>query len=72
MNPADLTTWRKTHGYTQEQLGDLLGVAKNTVYRWESGMREIPSFLHLALECMEKKGAEKKKGKSQKKGKVKK
>ena len=27
-----------------------------TVSRWERGAREIPSFLHLALECVEKKG----------------
>lgn len=34
-------------------------------------MREIPSFLHLALECMEnKKGGKKRKGKEDEKGKV--
>ena len=33
-----------------------------TVSRWELGVREIPSFLHLALECLEMKGGESKKG----------
>lgn len=28
---------RQTEGYSQERVGELLGVAKNTVSRWETG-----------------------------------
>lgn len=59
MSPSDLVKWRKKNGYTQIKLGKILGVSTITVYRWEKGMREIPSFLHLALECLEMKGGEK-------------
>ncbi|OGP65581.1 MAG: hypothetical protein A3K22_03490 [Deltaproteobacteria bacterium RBG_16_42_7] len=55
MNPSDLFKWRKKNGYTQIRLGKELGVTTITVYRWEKSMREIPSFLHLALECLEMK-----------------
>jgi DNA-binding XRE family transcriptional regulator len=56
MNSPELVKWRKDRGYTQEGLGALLGVTKTTVYRWEKAMREIPPFLHLALEALDKRG----------------
>lgn len=56
MESSDLIKWRSEHGYTQKELAIKLGVQTITVYRWEKAMREIPSFLHLALECMGKKG----------------
>ena len=63
-----MISWRKEQGYTQSELGEKLGVTKTCVYRWEAGLRHIPPFLHLALECMEKKGVEiKGKGKKTKK-----
>ncbi len=66
MEPSELTQWRKKQGYTQQELAELLGVARMTVVRWEKAMREIPSFLHLALEALEKRGGGKKtKGKRQ-------
>lgn len=62
MTPDELKTWRKRAGYTQEELAQILGTTKTTVYRWEAAMREIPPFLALALECVEKKnGGERKK-----------
>jgi DNA-binding transcriptional regulator YiaG len=54
MTPQDLKKWRAQNGYSQSQLAEVLGVAVMTISRWERGAREIPSFLHLALECMEK------------------
>jgi len=62
MKPSELVKWRKDHGFTQKSLADKLGVAEVTVFRWEKDMREIPSFLHLALECLEQRGGDEKKG----------
>jgi transcriptional regulator with XRE-family HTH domain len=59
MTPEDLKTWRKKHGYTQPSLAQALGVHPFSVSRWERGVREIPSFLHLALDALECKGGEK-------------
>ena len=58
MNPSDLLKWRKKNDYTQISLGKALGVSTITVYRWEKEMREMPSFLHLALKYLELKGGE--------------
>ena len=58
MTSKDLKTWRAENVYTQKQLADALGVAIMTVSRWETGLREIPSYLHLALECLKAKGGE--------------
>lgn len=42
-------------------MGDALGIHPFSVSRWERGVREIPSFLLLALERLEcMKGGEKK------------
>jgi DNA-binding transcriptional regulator YiaG len=60
MTPDDLKKWRKRNGYSQARLAKVLGVITLTVSRWERGVREIPSFLHLALECLEMRGGEKK------------
>ena len=38
---------------TQEQLAGELGVAANTVARWERGERSIPPHLSLALKSIE-------------------
>ena len=56
MLPGDLKEWRYAHSYSQSQLAKALGVIKTTVSRWERGEREIPSFLHLALKSIKKKG----------------
>lgn len=58
VHPDELISWRKSHGFTQTELGEILGVKKTTVYRWEKNMRIIPPFLHLALECLEMKADE--------------
>jgi DNA-binding XRE family transcriptional regulator len=61
MTAQELVEWRKKNGYSQIALGKVLGVSNITVYRWEKGMRAIPSFLHLALNYLELKGGEGKK-----------
>ena len=56
VTPLELVQWRKKNGYSQIKLGKALGVTTITVYRWEKGMRAIPSFLHLALNYLALKG----------------
>ncbi len=71
MDSKELITWRKGHGLTQLELGNMLGVTKPCISMWESGKRNIPAFLHLALECLKVKkgGAFKKISKGTKKKK---
>lgn len=68
LKPLELLKWRKKNGYTQISLGKALGVTTITVYRWEKTMREIPSFLHLALKYLELKGGESEPKRIKKKG----
>lgn len=58
MTSNELKQWRKVNGYTQTELAKALNVYQVTVARWETGVREIPSFLHLALRCLELEGGE--------------
>jgi transcriptional regulator with XRE-family HTH domain len=69
MTRNDLPKWREKNGYTQSQLAKALGVNVMTVSRWERGVREISSFLHLALECLESKGGGLRKPRDKKKRK---
>ena len=59
MTSEALQAWRKKNKYSQSQLAKALDVIPLTVSRWERGVREIPSFLHLALKALDKKGGEK-------------
>lgn len=61
MNANQLIKWRRRTGYSQGKLSKVLGVDVMTVSRWEREVTAIPPFLHLALECIEKKGDEKQK-----------
>jgi transcriptional regulator with XRE-family HTH domain len=36
-----LTAWRKLKGLSQEQVGNILGIDKSTVHRWETGKRAM-------------------------------
>jgi DNA-binding transcriptional regulator YiaG len=60
MTPSKLISWRKKNGLNQVELANILGVTKACISRWESGKRHIPPFLHLTLECVEKKGGKQK------------
>jgi DNA-binding transcriptional regulator YiaG len=53
VNRLELSMWRRTRWLSQPQLADLLGVATQTVYRWEAGQTEFPAFLELALAQLE-------------------
>ena len=58
MAPEELKQWRKRNRYTQDALAKVLGVGQVCVARWETGVRKIPAFLHLALRCLELEGGE--------------
>lgn len=58
MTPEKLKIWRNKHGYSQGKLAKALKVIPLTISRWERGVREIPSFLHLALKWLELEGGE--------------
>ena len=54
MNKDELKQFREGIGLTQGELSKALGVANNTVSRWELGTRSIPEFLPLALETIKR------------------
>jgi len=53
MEGKELKYWRKKYNLTQSQLAQHLKVDRVTITRWEIGLRNIPSFLFLALEAIE-------------------
>lgn len=69
MTPKELAEWREKNAYSQRDLAAVLGVTNVCISRWENQAREIPSFLHLALRCLELERGETrdKKGKTKKK-----
>ena len=50
MTAGQLVQWREAYGVTQGQLAEWLGIAKNSLGRWEQGGAHIPPYLHLALD----------------------
>jgi DNA-binding XRE family transcriptional regulator len=46
------TTLREDFNLTQRQLAELLGVARNTVARWEVGICNPPKIAELALQAL--------------------
>jgi transcriptional regulator with XRE-family HTH domain len=54
MTGEDLKTVRTKLGFTQTQLAEKLGVARNTVTRWEMGLRGIPEPVVRLLEFLQK------------------
>lgn len=60
MTGDELRIKREELGMTQGQLAIALGVASNTVARWERGERSIPPYLPLALQTVEREHGKKK------------
>lgn len=54
MNGEELLEARRVLGLTQKELGRLLSVAENTIWRYEKGILRIehPGMLELALKCL--------------------
>jgi DNA-binding transcriptional regulator YiaG len=52
-SPAGLRAWRMARGLSQAELGRLLEVRYQTVYRWEVGAVPIPRTVELALRYLE-------------------
>ena len=63
MEGFELREWREGAELTQEQLAEWLGVAANTIARWERGERSIPPTVPLALETVGRRLAASKKRK---------
>lgn len=55
MEGKELKQKREELGLTQTELADILGVKMNTVYRWESGILQVPKSIELAMETVERK-----------------
>jgi len=68
MTNNELKKWREKNGYSQSELANALGTHVMTVSQWERNIRTIPTFLHLALRCLELEGGESTKGKTKRKG----
>lgn len=55
MTPKQLKTLRASLGLTQSQLAEAIGVASNTVTRWEMGRHPISSPIIKLLRTLRKK-----------------
>jgi transcriptional regulator with XRE-family HTH domain len=53
MEPAELKQRREQLGMTQAEFAEVLGVAENTVWRYEKGAQTIPKHMALSLEALE-------------------
>jgi transcriptional regulator with XRE-family HTH domain len=54
MTGEELKAFRIKLGLTQPELGEKIGVARNTVTRWEMGIRSIPEPVVRLLEFLRK------------------
>ena len=49
MDNWEFLKWRRTLGYTQAQLADILGVNRGTIQNWERGSTKVSKMAQLAL-----------------------
>lgn len=54
MTALQLKEWRRKAGMTQQELAQHLGLALNTISRYEQGKRNIGRFVPLALAILKK------------------
>ena len=52
MAPSPIRTLREQAGLSQARLAALLGVAPNTVARWERGERKPPPYVEAAITAL--------------------
>jgi len=52
MNPMQLKQIRAALGWSQQRLADEMGVARNTVNRWEMGERRITAMAEKLLKTL--------------------
>ena len=52
--PDELRTWRNSRRFTQDDLAQVLRVTRVTVANWEGARTEVPTYLHLALESIDR------------------
>lgn len=55
MEAKELERRRKALGLSREALAKELSISPVTVWRWENCERQIPAFLPLAMETIERK-----------------
>ena len=53
MTKEELKQRRERLGLTQADFAKILGVASNTVSRYETGLVDVPEWLELVLETLE-------------------
>lgn len=58
MDNSELKLRRERLGLTQGELAEILGVAGNTIWRYEKGSTEIPKHMEFTLESLERRQIE--------------
>lgn len=55
LSGQEIRAMREKLGYTEDELGEILGTDALTISEWESGLSQpaLPGAVWLALECLE-------------------
>ena len=53
MEKDELKKRRESVGLTQKEFAETIGIAPNTVSRYETGLMEIPKLMEFVLEALE-------------------
>lgn len=53
MEKTELKKRRERLGFTQTAFAETVGIASNTVSRYETGLMEIPKYMEFVLEALE-------------------
>ena len=49
MTPPELRAWREKQGFSQQQLGAMIGKSRQAIINWEKGRFAIPDLVALHL-----------------------